>query len=435
MPAAGCLAADYTRHDLDHHPSTPRHRAPAASVSGHGHGHAGQHDRQPGRLQGQIGPAVLPGLLSRTGRARARAALTQRIQARPRRRSANDTIASVTPTQLHGHARQQIAVVEDERTQLPDPSTARRARPAGATLILLAFLLAVGVAPANAYWSASGSGDGAAVTGTLAAPVDVTAPAAAVADVQLSWVAGAGGVTPDGYLVVRHPLVGEPSAACASAPSHAGRDPPVHGHRCARRRLHLRRDRGAPQLDRVERAQCDSQRHQRHHARGCRRVLGPGRDGRGQYRCDERQRRPGGEPGHHGQRVPSRHRGWRRPCERRPGRPGTSRPRSCLYRAGLPARDRRGRRARGAGPRPRHLLQRGCTRCHRDADSRRGRRSGRTLRHPDRRGAQHCSIQHRAAGERGAGNQHLLGRCRRRRHRRSLGPVGHHRVPRGDHRR
>ena len=94
------------------------------------------------------------------------------------------------------------------RPVLPQNHPRPRAVPArglhGALVLVVALLLAALTStPASAYWLASGSGAAAAGTGTLAPPADVTVPAGAVTDVPVSWTAGTGGVTPQGYHVTR----------------------------------------------------------------------------------------------------------------------------------------------------------------------------------------------------------------------------------------
>ncbi|HSV40141.1 MAG TPA: ice-binding family protein, partial [Nocardioidaceae bacterium] len=85
---------------------------------------------------------------------------------------------------------------------------------------MVAVLVAVvlGASPAAAYWTSTGSTSGSAQTGTLAAPVDVTVPDTATADVPVTWSAGVGGVEPSGYYVTRH-SGGTTSAACSSSPA------------------------------------------------------------------------------------------------------------------------------------------------------------------------------------------------------------------------
>ena len=100
----------------------------------------------------------------------------------------------------------------------------RCAGASGVTFILLSVLLTLVAAPANGYWTATGSGSAAATTGTLAVPASVTAPESAIADVGLSWSAGNGGVTPAGYYVARHVAAGANSPAtvdpaCSSSPT------------------------------------------------------------------------------------------------------------------------------------------------------------------------------------------------------------------------
>ncbi|MEV6876677.1 ice-binding family protein [Amycolatopsis sp. NPDC051128] len=91
----------------------------------------------------------------------------------------------------------------------------RRPAPAAVLAAVLAVVL-VGTGPAAAYWTATGSGSGAAVTGTLAPPVDVTVPANATRDVLVSWTPATSGVPPTGYYVTRS-SEGTPTAACASS--------------------------------------------------------------------------------------------------------------------------------------------------------------------------------------------------------------------------
>lgn len=90
--------------------------------------------------------------------------------------------------------------------------------------LLVTLMLTVAATPAGAYWATPGSGSGAASTGTLVAPADVTTPETAVADVDVSWTAGSGGAVPDGYYVTRHTAAGANTPAtvapaCSSDPT------------------------------------------------------------------------------------------------------------------------------------------------------------------------------------------------------------------------
>jgi hypothetical protein len=100
-------------------------------------------------------------------------------------------------------------------------------RASGALVVCLTILTVLGaVAPAVAYWSAGGSGAAVAATATLAAPTDVTVPATASTEVQVSWTAGVGGVTPLGYSVTR--TDGDTTGpACSSSPGS-----PIQGLAC-----------------------------------------------------------------------------------------------------------------------------------------------------------------------------------------------------------
>jgi len=96
----------------------------------------------------------------------------------------------------------------------------RAAHKASPALVVFVSLMAalLGIAPAAAYWSATGSASASAATGTIAAPVDVTVPATATTDVPVSWTPGAEGIAPAGYYVTRH--TGDTTvAACASSPA------------------------------------------------------------------------------------------------------------------------------------------------------------------------------------------------------------------------
>ncbi|MET0234548.1 MAG: ice-binding family protein, partial [Kibdelosporangium sp.] len=92
---------------------------------------------------------------------------------------------------------------------------ARRASPALIVFVSLMVVL-LGIGPAAAYWTPSGSMS--TTTGTIAAPVQVTVPATAATDVPVSWTPGSGGVAPTGYYVTRRTGVTS-VAACASSPA------------------------------------------------------------------------------------------------------------------------------------------------------------------------------------------------------------------------
>jgi hypothetical protein len=90
--------------------------------------------------------------------------------------------------------------------------------------VVLSVLMALGTGVAVAFWSATGSGSALAETGTLASPVDVTAPGTAKTEVALDWTPGVGGVNPEGYYVTRHTAEGSNSPAtvdpaCSSTPT------------------------------------------------------------------------------------------------------------------------------------------------------------------------------------------------------------------------
>ena len=76
----------------------------------------------------------------------------------------------------------------------------------------------VAATSALAYWAATGSGSGAATTGTLAAPTAVTANATN-ATVAVNWTASAGSPTPDGYLVTRTNSSNVTANACGTSAS------------------------------------------------------------------------------------------------------------------------------------------------------------------------------------------------------------------------
>lgn len=86
-------------------------------------------------------------------------------------------------------------------------------------LVLIATVVAVaiGVSPAGAYWSATGTGWASAMTGTVAAPQDVVVPETSTGGVPIAWTVGAGGVEPAGFVVTRE-HDGGTSGACGSGP-------------------------------------------------------------------------------------------------------------------------------------------------------------------------------------------------------------------------
>ncbi|MDQ1059887.1 hypothetical protein QFZ23_003788 [Arthrobacter globiformis] len=88
------------------------------------------------------------------------------------------------------------------------------------TAIVASLLMAalVGAPGASAFWKSVGLGTGSAVTGSLAAPTGVTAPATNVGAVPVSWTASAGAIAPTGYYVTR--ITGSATApACGSSPA------------------------------------------------------------------------------------------------------------------------------------------------------------------------------------------------------------------------
>jgi hypothetical protein len=85
-------------------------------------------------------------------------------------------------------------------------------------LVALVGTLATGTTPAAAYWSSSGSAAATAATSTLSAPIGVTVPETAAADVPVSWTPGENGVPPEGYYLVRDD--GDTTVlACGSSPT------------------------------------------------------------------------------------------------------------------------------------------------------------------------------------------------------------------------
>jgi Chitobiase/beta-hexosaminidase C-terminal domain len=100
----------------------------------------------------------------------------------------------------------------------PSMSTRRR---------VIAVLAVVGVLAAGgaawAYFTATGSGTGAAATGTLNPPTGINAGPASGTTVPVTWTAsatGGGAATPQGYYVTRTPYPsGASSPGCGSSPS------------------------------------------------------------------------------------------------------------------------------------------------------------------------------------------------------------------------
>ena len=93
-----------------------------------------------------------------------------------------------------------------------------RARWAIATAI--AVLVALGGGVASAYWAATGSGSGSAITGTLAAPTAVSVPAVSGNTVHVTWTASTGTPSPAGYYVTRtDQATSSTEAACGTSPT------------------------------------------------------------------------------------------------------------------------------------------------------------------------------------------------------------------------
>lgn len=92
------------------------------------------------------------------------------------------------------------------------------ARRVVAILAVMVFATAFVAGPAQAYWSALGSGSGSASTEFLAPPTGVTVLAASAPDVKVTWTAGADGVEADGFFVTRSSgATGTP--ACGTSPT------------------------------------------------------------------------------------------------------------------------------------------------------------------------------------------------------------------------
>jgi hypothetical protein len=84
--------------------------------------------------------------------------------------------------------------------------------------LALVGTVVTGTVPASAYWGSSGSAAATAATSTLSAPVGVTVPETATADVPVSWIPGENGVRPEGYYLVRDDG-GTTAPACGSSPT------------------------------------------------------------------------------------------------------------------------------------------------------------------------------------------------------------------------
>ena len=111
-----------------------------------------------------------------------------------------------------------------EPTTLMRSHGARRTGAVAAVSALLALLFMLAAAPASGYWTSNGTGTAAAATGTLAAPVNVRVLVTASTEVEATWTAGTGGVSPQGYFVTRHTAAtannpATVSGACSSGPS------------------------------------------------------------------------------------------------------------------------------------------------------------------------------------------------------------------------
>ncbi|MGO4692122.1 hypothetical protein [Glaciibacter sp. 2TAF33] len=85
----------------------------------------------------------------------------------------------------------------------------RRRNGAGRRLAVTVAVLASGILgvagaiPASAYWQSAGTGAGTIATGTLAAPTNVTVPAASSTTVTVGWTASVGSPAPTGYFITR----------------------------------------------------------------------------------------------------------------------------------------------------------------------------------------------------------------------------------------
>jgi hypothetical protein len=88
----------------------------------------------------------------------------------------------------------------------------------GLSVLIGLLTIILSASPAWAYWVGAGAGAGAGATGRLAPPSSVTVPAGAVSDVPVSWTAGTGGVTRQGFYVTRRSGASA-VAVCASSPT------------------------------------------------------------------------------------------------------------------------------------------------------------------------------------------------------------------------
>ena len=87
-----------------------------------------------------------------------------------------------------------------------------------AIVTAIAVLVALGGGVASAYWVATGSGSGSAITATLAAPTAVSVPAVSGNTVHVAWTASTGIPLPSGYYVNRVDIDhATSSAACATS--------------------------------------------------------------------------------------------------------------------------------------------------------------------------------------------------------------------------
>lgn len=87
-----------------------------------------------------------------------------------------------------------------------------------AAIIAVVLITFLGANAATAYWQSFGTGSATAVTGTLAAPTNVTVPANSSPSVSVAWTASAGTLAPSGYYVTRT-TGGTTAAACGSSPA------------------------------------------------------------------------------------------------------------------------------------------------------------------------------------------------------------------------
>lgn len=104
---------------------------------------------------------------------------------------------------------------------MTDRSRPRPGRPRGAERwigVLAVVMTAVTGVSASAYWTATATGTSAAVTSSLAPPIDVVVPESSGAAVPVVWESGAGSPEAEGYYVTRTDGT-ITTAACASSPS------------------------------------------------------------------------------------------------------------------------------------------------------------------------------------------------------------------------